>query len=162
MILNWTWHSVVTSIQFIVKYLTLFLPSIDPSSSSSTLTSSFRIWRPFCLVSRISFFLPWCAFLLSQPLLCLPVGVVLFDMAQRMNMAKGSPALTMASKDHRGCARGVTSKAVVCPFLADATGMFSSRGPRFLGFQVFLSQSLMTSSISYDVIIMHTLGRSSS
>jgi hypothetical protein len=29
-------------------------------------------------------------------------------MAQCMNMVKGSSALTMASKDYRGCSRGVT------------------------------------------------------
>jgi hypothetical protein len=73
-------------------------------------------------------------------------------MAQCMNMAKGSPTLTVASKDHRGCWRGVTSKVVVRPFLADATRMFSSRGPRFLGFQVLLSQSLLTRSVSYNVL----------
>jgi hypothetical protein len=40
MILNWTWHSVIISIQLILKYLTLFLQSIESSSSSLTLTSS--------------------------------------------------------------------------------------------------------------------------
>jgi hypothetical protein len=95
-------------------------------------------------------------------LLCLPVAVVLYDMAQHTNMAKGSPTLTVASKDHRGCWRGITCKAVVYPFLADATGKFSSRGPRFLVFQVLLSESLMTRSISCDVIIAYTLGRTSS
>jgi hypothetical protein len=83
-------------------------------------------------------------------------------MAQCMNTVKGSPTLTMASKNHRGCWRGVTSKAVVCPFLTDTTGTFSSQGPRFLVFQVLLSQSLMTRSISCDIIIEHTLGRTSS
>jgi hypothetical protein len=83
-------------------------------------------------------------------------------MAQHMNMAKGSSTLTVASKDHRGYWRGVTCKAVVYPFLADATGMFSSRGPRFLVFQVLLSQSLMTRSVSYNVIIILTLDRTSS
>jgi hypothetical protein len=83
-------------------------------------------------------------------------------MAQRTNTAKGSPALTVASKDYRSCWRGVTSKAVVYPFLTNATGMFSSQGPRFLVLQVLLSQSLMTRSISYDVIIARTLGRTSS
>jgi hypothetical protein len=29
-------------------------------------------------------------------------------MAQCTNMVKGSPTLTVASKDHRGCCRGVT------------------------------------------------------
>jgi hypothetical protein len=32
-------------------------------------------------------------------------------MAQCMNTVKGSPALTVASKNHRGCWRGVT---VIC------------------------------------------------
>jgi hypothetical protein len=36
------------------------------------------------------------------------------------------------------------------PFLADTTGIFSSRGPRFLVFQVLLIQLLMTRSISCD------------
>jgi hypothetical protein len=83
-------------------------------------------------------------------------------MAQHINMVKGSPALTVASKDYRGSWRGVISKAVVYPFLADATRMFSSQGQRFLVFQVLLHQSLMTRSISCDVIIERTLGRPSS
>jgi hypothetical protein len=82
-------------------------------------------------------------------------------MVQCMNMAKGSPALTVASMDHRGCWRGVTSKVVVHPFLADGTGMFSSRGPGFLVFQVLLSQLLITRSVSCDVIVEYTLGRTS-
>jgi hypothetical protein len=69
-----------------------------------------------------------------------------------MNTAKGSATLTVPSKDHRGCWRGVTYKAVVYPFLADDTGSFSSRGPRFLVLQVLLSQSLMTRNVSCDVM----------
>jgi hypothetical protein len=38
MILDWTWHFVISSIQFILKYLTLFPSSIDSLSSSSTPT----------------------------------------------------------------------------------------------------------------------------
>jgi hypothetical protein len=76
----------------------------------------------------------------------------MYDTVQRMNTVKGSPALTVASKDHRGCWGGITGKAVVCPSLTDATGSFSSRGPRFLVFQVLLSQSLITRSISYNVM----------
>jgi hypothetical protein len=108
MILNWTWHSVIISIQFILKYLILFLLSIDSSSSSSILTSSFS-YMVTSLSCYPNIFLPSlvCLFL-SQPLLYLPVGVVLFDMAQCTNTAKGSPTQTMASKDHRGCWRGVT------------------------------------------------------
>jgi hypothetical protein len=152
MILNWTWHSVVTSIQFILKYLILFLHFIDPSSSSSTPTSSFPYMATF-LSCYLNIFLPSLVCLSSFPApLCLPVGVVLYDTAQCTNMVKSSPALTAASKDHRACLRGVSCKAVVCPFLADATRTFSSRGPRFLVFQVLLSQLLMTRSISYDVM----------
>jgi hypothetical protein len=83
-------------------------------------------------------------------------------MAEHMNTAKGSPALTVASNYDRGCWRGVPSKAVVCPFVTDTTGMFSSRGLRFLVFQVLLSRSLMTRSISSDIISERTLGRTSS
>jgi hypothetical protein len=83
-------------------------------------------------------------------------------MAQRTNTVKGSPALTVAGKDYRGCWRGVTSKAVFHPFLAETIGIFSSQGPRFLVFQVLLSQLWMTRSVSYDVIVRRTLGRTSS
>jgi hypothetical protein len=57
----------------------------------------------------INIFLPSLVYLSACPaLLCLPIGVVLYDVAQCMNAAKGSPSLTVASNDHRGYWRGVT------------------------------------------------------
>jgi hypothetical protein len=57
MILNWTWHSIVMSIQFMLNYLILFIQSIDPTSSSLTPTYSFLYIATF-LPCYLHIFLP--------------------------------------------------------------------------------------------------------
>jgi hypothetical protein len=71
------------------------------------------------------------------------MGVVLFNTEHCINTAKGSPALTAASKDHRGSWRGVTRISSLS-FLIDTTEIFLSQGLRFSVFQVLLSLSLIT------------------
>jgi hypothetical protein len=71
-------------------------------------------------------------------------------MAQHMNMAKGIPALTVASKDHRGYWRGFT--VIGCPPLAcrHHRDILELR-PKVLSIPgSLLSQILMTGSVSYD------------
>jgi hypothetical protein len=113
MILDWTWHLVISSIQFILKYLTLFPSSIDSLSSSSTPSfPSFRlrsitadsadsvICGELRLLDFASFFPP------SIPLHPSPFYVGLLGCSGStfeyggMHTAEGSPLRLVASKNH--------------------------------------------------------------
>jgi hypothetical protein len=65
------------------------------------------VYGELLLLDFTSFFPSLVCLSLSQPLLCLPVRVVMCDMAQRSNMVKGSPALTIACIDLGGYRKGV-------------------------------------------------------
>jgi hypothetical protein len=85
----WTWHSVISSIQFILKYLTLFPSSINSLSLSSTPTSPIpgQSWQTWSYMANSMIFL--LSSLLLSPFIPAPSRLVCWGiLARHSNMAE--------------------------------------------------------------------------